>query len=63
MRRHAAGGDAAPAGVATQATHPGGAGAPPGGNTASRQELADSPRREAGRKRGPALKKHRDGAP
>ncbi len=30
-----AGGDAAPAGVVSQATHPGGAGAPPGGTTAA----------------------------
>ena len=38
----------APAGVASQATHSGGAGAPPGGTTTPREELADGgPRRPA----------------
>ncbi len=35
---------AAPAGVLTHSTHPGGVGAPPGGTTASCQELADGER-------------------
>ena len=41
MRRREAGRDAAPAGLATQAEHSGGIGAPPGSITRPCQELAD----------------------